>query len=315
MEWYLSPIIFFPIVIIASLYVIFKSADLLVYGVSRYSKKLGMSESTSGLLVVALAASMPEIVSSFMGININDIGVGLGAILGTNMVHLVLLLGVVMVVGKNIQLQSEVIKKIQWLLLIVLLLPLILLLDKKLSRIDGIILLLAFAFYLKRVWNEEGKLGKLHNVPAKKLLKDGAVFLGALAAMLLAGRMLAYSTSILAGIFDIPSYLLAITIIGVGAAIPDFAVNLRAVMKSHTGVGVGESLGSVAIELCLYFGLIGIFFPFSFESNAALITILFLIAGLLTLMYLIHKGKANWKHGIALIGMYAIFIIVQIMMM
>ena len=313
LDFLLSPGVFFSLVILASLFIIFKAADLLVLGISGYAKKLGMSDATSGLVVVAMAASMPEVMVSFMGLQLNDLGVGLGAILGTNMVHAVLVLGVVLILGKKIKLDSEVMGKTLWFIYPLFMLPLFLLLDGKLGRIDGIILLLAFCVYVWRGCREERKLGKIHNVKASRLFKDSFIFLGSLVAILLAGRWLAFSTIQLSSLFNIPSYLLAITVIGIGTAMPDFAVNLKAVMSKHTDVGVGEIIGSVAIELLLYFGLLGIFFPFSFTSKATWVTIPFLIVGLTLFTWFAHKKIATWRHGVIMVALYAAFVIVQIL--
>lgn len=310
----LSPGVFFSIIIIASLYVIFKAADLLVFGISRYAKKLGMSDATSGILVVAMAASLPEIISSFMGVKLANLGVALGAILGTNMVHAVFVLGIVLIVGKQTSLNSEIMSNTLWFIYPLLMLPLFLLLDGRLGRIDGALLLVAFCVYLWRVWRTEGKQGKMHNVKARRLVKDGFIFTGTLIAILLSGRWLAFSTIQLSSLFNIPSYFLAITIMGIGTAIPDFAVNIKSVFQKHTEIGIGEVIGSVAIELLLYFGLLGVFYPFSFTSRAIWSTIPFLMAGLTALVWFAHKKRVTWKHGIGLVLLYAIFVGTQIIL-
>ena len=55
-KWYLI------IILLASLAIMIKSADLLLYGVTRYFKKIGLSEYITGLVVVAAVASFPELI-------------------------------------------------------------------------------------------------------------------------------------------------------------------------------------------------------------------------------------------------------------
>jgi len=61
------PLLFNTIVLILSLYILFKSADLIVYAISRYAKKLGLSEAIIGLVVVAIVT---VIVASVFAVKI-----------------------------------------------------------------------------------------------------------------------------------------------------------------------------------------------------------------------------------------------------
>src|SRR3989344_2704358 len=94
-EFMAHPLTFNIPVLIASLYILFKSADLLIDGISDYAKKLGLSDAIIGMVVVAMAASSPEIISSLSGFMSGSASVGFGAILGSNMVHAAFALGLV----------------------------------------------------------------------------------------------------------------------------------------------------------------------------------------------------------------------------
>ena len=56
------PLIFHAFIILASLAIIVKAADYLVNGITHYSEKLGLSDYITGMIVVAMAASVPEAV-------------------------------------------------------------------------------------------------------------------------------------------------------------------------------------------------------------------------------------------------------------
>jgi len=66
-----NPYFFNIFVIIASLFIIAKAADLLVDGIADYARKFGLSDYLIGLVVVAMAASMPEVISSLTGLAMN----------------------------------------------------------------------------------------------------------------------------------------------------------------------------------------------------------------------------------------------------
>src|SRR3990167_10348197 len=110
-EFLAHPLIFNPLVILASLVLLYLSADYLVDGISNYAKKLGLSDAIIGLVVVAMAASAPEIISSLSGFASGKTSVGIGTILGTNIIHAAFALGLVALVMGKIKLEPTIFSK------------------------------------------------------------------------------------------------------------------------------------------------------------------------------------------------------------
>ena len=50
-----NPLVFNIIILLASFAVLAKAADMLVYGISRYAKKMGLSDFIIGLLIIGFA--------------------------------------------------------------------------------------------------------------------------------------------------------------------------------------------------------------------------------------------------------------------
>jgi cation:H+ antiporter len=314
LDWlFANPLLFHSLIIILSLFVLFKAADLLVDGISGYAKKLGLSDALIGLVVVAMAASSPEIISSLTGFLGGHGSVGFGTIIGANMVHVGFALGILALVGGRRPLEAGIFSRHKLVMWAALMLPLLLALDGQLSRVDGVLLVAAFVLYLVNVWRIEGTLGKLKkNVKLKTLWRDAAVFLGCLVAILLAGRWLVVSSVGLAEAFSIPAYFIALTIIGIGTTMPDIAVELKALFKEHSGIGLGDLLGSLTIELLLFFGIISIIQPLQVNVPTVLNAFIFLALSITTLMLLMRKNELNWKHGILFLGYYLAFIGIEI---
>ena len=309
-----NPYFFNILVIIASLFIIAKAADLLVDGIADYARTFGLSDYLVGLVVVAMAASMPEVISSLTGLAINDLGVMFGSILGTNMVHMALVVGVLVLVGgKKLDLECKLLAKKKVMIWAMLMLPFILLLDSELSRLDGIILVAAFGFYIITVWRAEGTFGKIKKqVKLESLWKDMFIFVGALVALILAGRWLVFSSTIISYNLGIPPYFLALTIIGIGSALPDFMVGFKSVLKGHTGIGIGDVLGSTVIELVLYFGIVAIVHPIKISIFTIWPVAIFLPIAITVMMFLMQKRMITARHGLLLVGIYAAFILVEV---
>jgi len=307
------PIVFNTIMLIASLYILFKSADLIVYGISNYAKRLGLSDAIIGLVVVAMAASAPEIISSLTGFMAGQTSMGFGAILGSNMVHAALLLGLLCIIAKKIKLEPNIFTKNRFIMWVALMLPFVLSLDGMLSRADGFILIAAFTAYLLKLWKLEGTLGKIKKkVKLKHLWRDVVIFLGASVALILAGRWLVFSSIQISNFFKIPPYFIALTVIGVGATIPDFAVEIKALAKKHTSIGLGDLLGSLIIELLLFFGIVALIKPITIDLVQVMWSFIFLAMSITLIMFWMNKKYLTRKHGLILLGIYALFMMIEI---
>ncbi len=307
------PILFHSIIILISLFILYKAADYLVDGISSYAKKLGLSDAIVGLLVVAMAASAPEIVSSLTGFLSGQGSVGFGAILGANMVHVGFALGILAILGRKISVEVSIFSKQKFMMWAALMLPLLLALDGVLSRVDGILLLVVFGLYITHLWKMEGSLGKIKKkVKLKNIWRDATIFLGCLAAILLSGRWLVFSSVEIAKSFNIPSYFVALTIIGVGASLPDIAVELRSVFKKHAAIGLGDLLGSLTIQFTLFFGILSVINPLEVHVPTVLNAFFFLAISITILMIIMRGKYLTWKHGLIFLGLYAAFIAIEI---
>ena len=302
--------VFFTIV---SMLFVFWAADLIVQGISSYARRLGMSDYIAGLVVVAMAASMPEILASLTGLLSGQSDILFGTILGTNMVHVALVGGLLAVLGKKVNVESTILSKVLLPLYLALLVPFVLILiDGELGRIDGVVLVTLFVIYLVWLWHQEEKTGHMRSVLARKLYRDVFIFLGSLIVLLIASQTLVLSSVVFAAIIGIPSYFIALTVIAVGGALPDLALGIKSIRQGHQDIGMGDVLGSVILELLLFFGLVGLLHPVRVATGEVINAMIFLAIGLAILLYIIKKKYMTWKHGILLLSLYAVFLTIEI---
>lgn len=307
-----NPIIFHSLIILGSLIILSRSADLAVYGISNYAKKLGLSDYLIGLVVVSLAASTPELIASLNGLVLDEGGVVLGTIIGSNIVELTLVLAAFAIVGKKIKLNVKALKGTEWIIFGLNTFPFILLIDGRLSRIDGLLLLAAFAGYLYLVWRKEGQLGHIKkDVKLKSLWRDAAIFMGTLVAILLSSRWLVHSSISLANTLDISIFFVSVVVIGIGASMSDMTVGIRSVLQGHQDVGFGNALGSNITKSLLFLGLIALISPISFAFNQLIIAIIFSMISLGLTLWFVKKEMITWKQGILLLIIYAAFVALE----
>lgn len=304
-----NPYVVNTFIVLASLYILFKAADLMVFGITNYAKKLGLSDYLIGLVVIAMAASAPEIIASIMGLEYGGSGIVFGAIIGSNMVHMALAVGVLAVIGKRINVECKILGKALFPMWVMLMLPFVLAADGVLSRPDGVVLIGLFVVYIGFLWRQEGTFGKIKKrVMLGSLWRDAFVFLGCFVALLLAGRWLVFGAVNLANLVSLTPYFISLTVIGIGTTIPDFAIELRSLFRKHEAIGMGDILGSLVIELILYFGILSLVRPLMIDFSNFWSAAIFLIGSISFMLYIISQKILTWKHGIILLGIYTAFL-------
>src|SRR3989339_2122627 len=87
----LHPLLFHSIIAIASLTIITKSSDMVVYSISNYAKKLGISDYLIGFLVVSIGTALPELVASVTGTLSNQGLIVFGTVFGSSLFKIPLL--------------------------------------------------------------------------------------------------------------------------------------------------------------------------------------------------------------------------------
>ncbi|MBR9692161.1 sodium:calcium antiporter [Candidatus Woesearchaeota archaeon] len=308
-----NPLIFHILIGIASFTIMVKSADMIVYGIDRYAKKTGLSNYVIGLLVISITASVPEFVAAITGLLAGDEGIVFGTILGSNLTGITLVSGVLALVGRKLKLVNKVLAKMEVALFFMIMLPFVLGADGSLSRYDGLILSVVYIIYAVKIWKREEETGHVRkSVKFKFLWKNMLIFLLALAALFLSSRWLVFSSISVSKILNIPTYIMAILILGIASSLPDMLVGIRSILEGEAGLGLGNTLGSITVKSLLFLGVFAMIRPLSVDFSTIGIAVLATIFCLAFMLYLSEKGEINWKHGLVLLFLYIAYISVEL---
>ena len=308
----LHPLLFHSIIAIASLTIITKSSDMVVYSISNYAKKLGISDYLIGFLVVSIGTALPELVASVTGTLSNQGLIVFGTVFGSSLFKIPLL-GLVLIIAKKIKNKQNIAMNAPIVTLFITLLPLLFIIDGFLSRLEGAILLIAFLIYMARLWQGEGKLGKMKkSIEFKAIWKDGIIFSLSLAALLLSARFLVFSSIHISEILNISPYIIGLIVIGIGASTPELTVQVRSILKHHQDIAFGNVLGSFVANSAFVLGIVAIIKPVYIDASIIFITSIFMAVGTLYTLIIMGKEKISWKHGIILILFYLLFLLFEV---
>ena len=311
-----NPIIFYSIACVLSLVIVLKASDLAIFGISNYARKLGISNYLIGFLVVAVGTSLPELVAAVTGALTRQTDLVFGTIIGSNISDLTLVLGIMVIAGGTIKIEHPIVGKTFFRTLLLVALPLLLVLDGVISRPDGVILVCGFIAYVASLWIKEGKLGKMKKVKLKHLWRDGLIFAGAIVALLIGARLLIYSASQIAAIAGISPYVIGLTLIALGTSLPEVLVEVKSILKGISALAFGDLIGSIIANSTLVLGIVAIINPIIINPIiinpwSVVFASAFMLGTVLLGLYFMTKKVITWKHGVLLVGIYAVFFAMQ----
>ena len=307
------------ILLIIGFFFLIKGADLFVDGAASIARKFNIPSMIIGLTIVAMGTSAPEaavsITSSLSGQN--DMSVA--NVVGSNFFNILVVLGVSSLISK-LPVQKNTIKKDTPFLLIVSGLLLVFGINKYISRIEGLILLIVFVYFLystvkmdKSVTNldsssdNEIALAESDTTTQTPILKTVILSIIGILGIVIGGDMVVDSATSIATLFGMSANLVGLTIVAIGTSLPEFVTSIVAIKKGETEIAIGNVIGSNIFNILLVLGLATFISPITI-STLALIDIIFMLC-ITILLYLFMKKDYSLlkKHGIILVGIYIVY--------
>ena len=134
------------ILIAAGLAGVVLGSDFAVDGATGIAKSIGLSDRFIGLTIVALGTSLPELVTSFVAARKGNPDIAIGNIVGSNIFNILFILGTTSIITV-INFASNFLLDTLIAVLTMVLLWICCFKNRKLTRIGGVILLMAYALY------------------------------------------------------------------------------------------------------------------------------------------------------------------------
>ena len=243
--------------LVASLAVLIWGADKFVDNSSLIAKKIGVSELTIGLTIVALGTSAPEIFVGISSVLNNSESIAMGTVVGSNISNIALIFGV-SCIGISFLPKKTPIAQLMPFLVAALILGYVLI-DLNVSKFDGFLLLLSFCYFLY-VINANRNTQTLIDEQQDKNNSITLIFLTiGLISLIFGSRYAVIYAEKIAILLNISELIIGLTIIAIGTSLPELAATISAVLKKKTDMVVGNVIGSNVLNITLVVPIIGFF--------------------------------------------------------
>lgn len=304
----------------AALYV---AGEWIVSGVTRLSRSFGIREFILAFFIMAAAASLPNL---FVGVTSALQGIpelSLGDIFGNNFIAMTLAVATAVFFSRagSVGLQSETVRTSLVFTVIAAGLPILLIFDGLLSRVDGIILIGFFLIYSHWLFLRSGQFSKKLEVPEEEeevpplrslresLIDGGKIFTG-IFLLLGAAIGIVQAASFFAAFFGVPLVFIGLLVTGLGGALPEIYFAVAAARRGNTQLIMGNVMGSVIVPATLVLGIVALIHPIDVTGLDMLASsrVFLIIAAILFFIFARTSESVSRMEALVLAALYVLFV-------
>lgn len=308
-------------------FLLIKSAEFVIVAIRRLSHGTKAKAFKISAIVLAIGTSLPELSVGITSALEGNPQLSLGDVTGSNIANIALVGGLTAIIVGKIRVRGGYIKREVFISLIAGTLPIVFLLDKNLSRVDGLILLAIYGAYassffrarFEQIAQEQEQESfiyrfsrRFNNISSKKKKELGRLFVG-IALMLFSADAIVRLAMHLAESFQIPTLLIGLVVVAIGTSLPELAFSLKSLEEHEPSMFFGNLLGSTIANSTLVIGLVAVIHPIRITAvNTYFFAAITFIVVFLSFWYFIRtKHRLDRWEGGALLLMYVVFLVVE----
>lgn len=280
------------------------AADWTVDGAVAIARRLGVSLLVVGLTIVAYGTSFPELVVAVLAVRRGVDDLVIGNLVGSNLANLGLVLGATALVAPLAVRSRALFTRDLPLLIAVTGLAVAFLLDGRIGRLEGAVLLgcaLAFTLLCLRQPETEPEAGEPPDPWVRAL---GLLILG-IAGLLAGAHFLVEGSRDLARHFGVSERIIGLTIVAFGTSLPELAAGIAGTLRGHPGLAVGNVVGSSLFNMAFVLGSAAQVAPLTFPLDAIRWDLAAMVSVTLLAGLLLRRGRRLGRaEGALLLAVY-----------
>lgn len=283
--------------------------DRLVIGSVALSNKFNIPAFITGIFVIGFGTSLPELFVTLSALSKNESDIAIGAIIGSNIINILLILGLSLVLTNKKSLESISYKDILVMILCAFLFSYFLQIGliNNLWSIIMIILLPIYLFVSYKFFNNNNQLVNDNS-------QSGSIIFNLLIgfiAIIYGSEIFIEGLIYISEVLNIPEAIIGISLAAIGTSLPELAVTIASFIRGKGSVAIGNVVGSNIFNILGVLGLSAfISGQISFSKSFSGIDTVILILSSLWVFILLRNGSTNPKlyGSISLIGYFSYMI-------
>ena len=288
--------------------------DWLVDSGVAIARRFRISPLVIGLTIVAFGTSAPELLVSTISAFEGNSGIAMGNVIGSNIANIGLILGLTALICPIFVKGMKEVTMNGLVMIAASVLLLLLSLNGKLSRIEGILLFMLILVYtIISIRN-----GRKNESPASDNMEASMRPLAAFLLLILSCAMLSYGADLLvkgasslASALGVSDKVIGLTVVAFGTSLPELAASVAAALKKQMDISIGNIIGSNIFNILCVLGVSCSITPITFQFSTYLRDLIIMLAFAIVLVLMVQPwkqtGKLSRLSGLILFLGYAVY--------
>jgi len=319
------------VILIISLLIVIKSADIFVDNLVEVGALLGISQIILGVTASAIGTSLPEFGSAMIATLSGSVDIGVGTVIGSNIWNIAGILGITATFAGVIKSDTKGLKRDGAVTLATALILMFFMFFGDIGKIAAIVMIIVYAIYLRSLIkaqkeeaedneieieekselksNNKKSESKLKSVPPKSI----AWILIGFAGLVVGCRLLVYSGTGIGEILGIPEMIMGLFVLAIGTSIPELVVTFSSAMKGLHDLSIGTVLGSNTFNILIGIGVPALILNVPVDHTSLVFDAPVMIFVTVLLLLLIKRDmKLTRSNGLILLAVYIAYALIRI---
>jgi len=289
------------------------------------ARHLKWREFIVAFFVMGFASSLPNLFVDLNAALRGLPGISFGDIIGGNLVDLTLIMAIVIFFSKkNVSTDSAMVQGSSIFTFLIAILPVFLIWNGRVSRVEGVILILAFFAYAYWLFSKDGRYQKIYHKAKKEsaspivqrwvFIKNIIKIILILAVLYISSQGIIYAAQSFQQSLGVSLSLVGVLIVALGNCFPELFFGIISGRKGEGWMIVGDMMGSVIVCATLVLGIVGLVAPFEIEDMSVfLIARIFTVIAAIFFLVAARTGKKlSKKEAVILLFIYILFLLAEI---
>ena len=305
-----------------------KGGDWFVDSAVGIAKRFRVPEIIIGATVVSIGTTLPEVMVSVTAAMNNNGAIAYGNAIGSIICNTALIAALTIAIRPAPVNRKAIVTPVLFFFVSAAIYCVAAYVFGRFDRWLGIVMLLVFAVYMSMTIYKgfknpvQEQSHEEQDAKSGSLLKNVLVLVASAALIAVGADMLEGSSVSLATMAGIPTEVVGVTVVALCTSLPELVTAVTALAKGHGALSLGNIIGANIFNLVLVSGAAVTISPFVipegsklFGYNASQLVEIPLMIGVMALMTLpaVFKGKLRRWQGVALLGIYAAFVVLQVL--
>ncbi|MGN0481497.1 MAG: calcium/sodium antiporter [Lachnospiraceae bacterium] len=299
------------VLLVVGFVLLIKGADWFVEGAAGIAARFGIPQLVIGLTIVAMGTSAPEAAVSITSAIGGNAGITVGNVVGSNIMNILVILGVTAVIIAVPVQKSTVKIEIPFMIGITAVFLLLGVFDNELGRLDGVVMWALFIVYLMYLLRMalKNKESVEETQEQKPLWLQLLMLVGGAVIIVGGSNLTVDSATDIAKFFGVSDRFIGLTVIALGTSLPEFVTSVIAARKGNADIAIGNIVGSNIFNILFVAGTTALITPVVFQPEFMVDTIIAIASAVLLLVCVLPKKKLTRFGGVAmLVGYIGYFI-------